>query len=158
MNQLLNNIVHRVDDIGIRTPEEVAALAELMGLDPNTLSWMTVPPPEAPAPPLSRFKYDPLSDAEWEVIAPHWPSANQASTAPRAIVNALLMKASTGCGWGHVAEIASPEAARQQYRRRKKSGQLATLAQLLRGRLTERRLSQIERLRGPRMSDRSPRP
>ena len=129
--------------------EDVEALAKMANLESGTLAWMTAPKAEAlptPTPPRDRYQYEALADAEWEAIRPHWPAHNQASTHPRAIVNALLKIASTGCGWNHVSEFASPEAARLQFRRRKQSRVLATLPGLLCGQLGEARLRQIEML------------
>ena len=105
---------------------EVEALARMAGIDPGTLSWMSQPPPPIvePAEIPPRYVYAPLTDNEWEVISPHWPTHNQARTAPRDIVNGLLKIASTGCGWRDAPEFATDEALRQQWQRRKKSGVL----------------------------------
>ena len=100
--------------------DEVGELARLAGLAPGTLAWMSEPPPmEASPPPPSRYAYAPLSGDEWEAIAPHWPTHNQARTTPRDIVNGLLKIASTGCGWRDAPEFATDEALRQQWQRRK---------------------------------------
>ena len=120
--------------------EDVVQLANLAGLTPDTLRWMSSPDP-VPTPPPPRYQYVPLSDSEWEAISPHWPTFNQSRTNPRDIVNALLMVASTGCGWGDVSEFATGEAARQQMKRR--MGVLGALPELLRGRVGEGRLGQF---------------
>ena len=128
------------------TQDEAVALARLVNLEPNTLAWMWSPTDEAPTTPVARYPYEPLTDAEWEIISPHWPAANQASTPPRNIVDALLKIASTGCGWGNVSEFATTEAARQQYRRRAKSRVLVALPRVLSGQLVDWRLRQFDQL------------
>ena len=132
----------------MKEEQEVEALARMVGLDPITLAWMSQPPnpPQEPLNILTRYQFVPLSDAEWEVISPHWPTANQSKTRPRDIANALLMTASTSCGWGDVAAYATAEAARQQFKRRAKSGVLGRLPDLLRGKLDEGRHRQVELL------------
>ena len=125
--------------------EDVRALARMTGLSPETLRWIGEDA-ASPLPPPPRYKYDALTDEEWEVISPYWPSFNQASTAPRDIVNALLKISSTGCGWGDAGEFASAEAIRQQFRRRKRSGVLSALGDAVRGRLTDDRQRQVELL------------
>ena len=71
---------------------------------------------------------------------------NQSKTNPRDIVNALLMKAATGCSWGDVSAYATVEAARQQFKRRAKSGVLRALPDLLRGHVDGDRLEQFVKL------------
>ena len=130
----------------VLTKEEVAGLAELADLAPGTLAWLSEPaaPPATPPPP--RYAYVPLTDAEWSAVSPHWPVANQARTSPRDIVNALLMIASSGCGWGDVGKFSTVEAARQQMKRRAKSGVLKALPNFLRGQIDDGRLGQFVKL------------
>ena len=125
--------------------EDVVQLAKLAGLAPDTLRWMSSPDP-MPTPPPPRYTYVPLSDEEWSMVAPHWPTFNQSKTNPRDIVNALLMVASTGCGWGEISEFATGEAARHQMKRRMMSGVLKALPELLRGSVGEGRLGQFVKL------------
>ena len=127
--------------------DEVAALAKMVGLNPVTMAWIYEEPPP-PATPPPRYQYEPLSDSEWEVISPHWPMFNQSKTNPRDIVNALLMKAATGCSWGDVSAYATVEAARQQFKRRARSGVLGFLPDVLLGQLDEGRLAQFVKLAG----------
>lgn len=132
--------------------EEVEALAARAGLSPETLAWMTEAPRDErrPAPlPALRYAYDRLSEDEWAIVSPLWGSANQASTSPRDVVDALLKLVSTGCKWNDVADLAPPEAARLQYRRRLISGALAALADAVRGKLGEARVRQFELLTRP---------
>ena len=126
--------------------DEVGDLAKLAGLEPGTLAWMSEPPSPIQVSPPTRYAYAPLTDDEWEAIAPHWPTHNQARTTPRDIVNGLLKIASTGCGWRDASEFASDEALRQQYQRRKKSGVLGRMIELLRERVGDVRLGQLEQL------------
>ena len=128
--------------------DEVEALSKIADLKPETLAWMWAPKEEAtsPPPPPPRHQYVPLTDAEWSAISPHWPTANQARTSPRNIVNSLLMMASTGCSWNDVEAYATVEAARQQFRRRAKAGVLKALPEALRGHVDDKRLAQFEKL------------
>lgn len=121
---------------------------QAVGLAPETMAWMSEPPTVAQllAPPPPRYAYERLSDQEWAVVSPHWPSATQANTSPRNIIDALLKLASTGCPWNVVADLAPPEAARLQYRRRLNSGVLATLADAVQGQLSDARVQQFRRL------------
>ena len=130
----------------VLTKEEVAGLAGLVDLAPGTLAWLSKPaaPPATPPPP--RYAYDPLTDAEWSAVSPHWPTFNQSKTSPRDIVNALLMVTSTGCGWNDVAAYATVESARQQMKRRAKSGVLKALPNFLRGQIDDGRLGQFVKL------------
>lgn len=128
------------------TNVDVEALAKLAGLHPGTLGWMNDPLPTKVVEPPPRFPYDPLTDDEWEVICPLWPVFNQARTEPRSIVNGLLKIASTDCGWRGAQEFATDEALRQQFQRRKKSGVLGRMIELLRERVGDVRLGQLEQL------------
>ena len=128
--------------------EDVVQLANLAGLTPDTLRWMSSPDPVPTPPPPPRYQYVPLSDSEWVAISPHWPTFNQSRTNPRDIVNALLMKAATGCSWGDVSAYATVEAARQQFKRRARSGVLGFLPDVLLGQLDEGRLAQFVKLAG----------
>ena len=76
----------------------------------GALAWMSFPDPVPTPTPPPRYAYVPLTDEEWSMVAPHWPTFNQAKTGARDIVNALLMIASTGCVWNDVAEFATGEA------------------------------------------------
>ena len=131
----------------MKEEEEVEALCQMVGLDPATLVWMSQPPiPQVPANVPPRYQFVPLSDDEWEIISPHWPTYNQARTHPRSIVNALLKIAATGCGWNGAEEFATEEAARQQFRRRWKSGALGMLVDVLKGRVDDERHGQFAAL------------
>ena len=127
---------------------EVEALARMIDIDASTLVWMSLPPPliVEPVPIPPRYVFFPLTDDEWEAISPHWATHNQARTDPRDIVNGLLKIASTGCGWRDSPEFATDEALRQQWQRRKKSGVLGKLPELLKGRVGDVRLRQFEQL------------
>ncbi len=131
--------------------EEQREALKAVGLAPDTMTWLFEPPivTQALPPPRPRYAYERLSDQEWAVISPHWPSATQANTSPRNIVDALLKLASTGCPWNAVADLAPPEAARLQLRRRLKSGSLAIIAEGVEGKLSETRVAQFKRLAQP---------
>ena len=132
----------------MKEKEEVETLARMVDLSPDTLRWMSLPPPliVEPVPIPPRYVYSPLTDDEWDAVSPHWPTFNQARTDPRAIVNGLMKIASTSCGWRGAAEFGTDEALRQQWQRRKKSGALERLVELLKGRVGDVRLRQFELL------------
>lgn len=109
------------------TDKQIDTTAELLGVSPSFLAKLErdLAAPVEPRPSRDdlRWPYEPMDDETWSIVAPIWGEARQAKVPSRAIVDALLMKATTGCPWDAVARYAPPEAVRNQLRRRSRSGQ-----------------------------------
>lgn len=136
------------------TDEQIARAADLLGVSPAFLARLEIdlaaPIGPTPAPASLRWPYTPMDDATWAVIAPLWGEAAQARVPSRAIVDALLMKTTTVCPWDAVARFAPPEAARNQLKRRARSGGLLALLDVVRNKLSADRMDQLARLAGKR--------